>query len=299
MRLPSPYRWQEYKRWTQLELTQNVVRYLLSVLREPKCSGMLIHCISGWDRTPHIVSLLRILLWAEGESHQSLNVDQMLYLTVAYDWFLFGHQLAHRLKKSHEIMFYTFDVLGHLLSADFSLYLGDYVPPTNVKDQPQLRTPAASTSTSPIASPSLSGPVAAPSAASSDASNVQSLVVVPTTEELPSPQISPSNTSEATIGNAETAASALLKTVVDTANSTPISASPSSGPTPSINITTHNEISAPVAKKPSPDMAEMLNQPVARLDLDDRIAARKHRLFELRDRFFFFYKTCIYPTYHK
>jgi hypothetical protein len=25
---------------------------------------MLVHCISGWDRTPLFISLLRILLWA-------------------------------------------------------------------------------------------------------------------------------------------------------------------------------------------------------------------------------------------
>jgi len=45
----------------------------------------------GWDRTPLYISLLRILLWAEGLVHQSLDVDQMLYLTVAYDWLLFGY----------------------------------------------------------------------------------------------------------------------------------------------------------------------------------------------------------------
>jgi hypothetical protein len=47
--------------------------------------------IIGWDRTPLYISLLRILLWAEGLVHQSLDVDQMLYLTVAYDWLLFGY----------------------------------------------------------------------------------------------------------------------------------------------------------------------------------------------------------------
>ena len=26
--------------------------------------GMLIHCVSGWDRTPLFVSLLRLSLWA-------------------------------------------------------------------------------------------------------------------------------------------------------------------------------------------------------------------------------------------
>lgn len=47
----------------------------------------------GWDRTPLYISLLRVLLWAEGLVHQSLDVDQLLYLTVAYDWLLFGYVL--------------------------------------------------------------------------------------------------------------------------------------------------------------------------------------------------------------
>jgi len=51
---------------------------------------MLVHCISGWDRTPLFISLLRLSLWAEGAIHQSLSALEMLYLTVAYDWFLFG-----------------------------------------------------------------------------------------------------------------------------------------------------------------------------------------------------------------
>lgn len=27
-------------------------------------SGLLVHCISGWDRTPLFISLLRLSLWA-------------------------------------------------------------------------------------------------------------------------------------------------------------------------------------------------------------------------------------------
>ena len=30
----------------------------------PLGSGVLVHCISGWDRTPMFISLLRISLWA-------------------------------------------------------------------------------------------------------------------------------------------------------------------------------------------------------------------------------------------
>jgi len=55
--------------------------------------GILVHCISGWDRTPLFVSLLRLSLWAEGAIHQSLSALEILYLTIAYDWFLFGYDV--------------------------------------------------------------------------------------------------------------------------------------------------------------------------------------------------------------
>ena len=53
-------------------------------------TGLLVHCISGWDRTPLYISLLRMSLWADGVIHKSLSAPEMLYLVIAYDWFLFG-----------------------------------------------------------------------------------------------------------------------------------------------------------------------------------------------------------------
>lgn len=112
-------------------MTQNYVKLLLKYLRE-NSNGMLVHCISGWDRTPLFISLLRILLWADGAIHQSLNAHQMLYFTLAYDWYLFGHNLPgrspfaisgilsnslnsptspDRLSKGEEILFFCFYVL--------------------------------------------------------------------------------------------------------------------------------------------------------------------------------------------
>lgn len=35
-------------------------------------SGLLVHCISGWDRTPLFVSLLRLSLWAVSSSFFSV-----------------------------------------------------------------------------------------------------------------------------------------------------------------------------------------------------------------------------------
>jgi len=53
-------------------------------------TGVLVHCISGWDRTPMFISLLRLSLWADGVIHKSLSATEILYLTLAYDWYMFG-----------------------------------------------------------------------------------------------------------------------------------------------------------------------------------------------------------------
>ncbi|KAG0309850.1 Myotubularin- protein 14, partial [Dissophora globulifera] len=108
-------RWRDYKSWDLIELTQNYLRlYLTHIADDTKdrdydftgtvnsasgtplrsSKGLLIHCISGWDRTPLFISLLRISLWADGEAHQSLTAAEMLYLTMGYDWFLFNEEFS-------------------------------------------------------------------------------------------------------------------------------------------------------------------------------------------------------------
>jgi hypothetical protein len=77
-------------------------------------SSILIHCISGWDRTPLFISLIRCILWADGLAHQSLNEEEFLYLTLSYDWLLFSHQLHNRLQKQEEIMYFCFYFLQHV-----------------------------------------------------------------------------------------------------------------------------------------------------------------------------------------
>lgn len=72
---------------------QNYMRYALHTLREEPSEGLLVHCISGWDRTPLFIGVLRLLLWAEGLVHEHLSAEQMLFLVVAYDWMLFGFAL--------------------------------------------------------------------------------------------------------------------------------------------------------------------------------------------------------------
>lgn len=112
--------WNSYKTWDVIKLTQNYIRLLLKYIKNAT-GGLLIHCISGWDRTPLFISLLRMSLWADGEIHKSLKPLEMLYLTLAYDWFLFGHNLADKLVKREEILFFCFDFLKNIEGDEFAL----------------------------------------------------------------------------------------------------------------------------------------------------------------------------------
>ncbi|XP_071449239.1 phosphatidylinositol-3,5-bisphosphate 3-phosphatase MTMR14 [Hetaerina americana] len=112
--------WDQYKGWDLVKLTQNYLKLLLRYLQD-NSTGLLIHCISGWDRTPLFVSLLRLSLWADGVIHQSLNATQILYFTIAYDWMLFGHNLEDRLSKGEEIFFFCFYFLKHIVEEEFSV----------------------------------------------------------------------------------------------------------------------------------------------------------------------------------
>lgn len=47
-------------------------RCLLVLSAHAGAGGLLIHCISGWDRTPLFISLLRISLWAVSEIHGTI-----------------------------------------------------------------------------------------------------------------------------------------------------------------------------------------------------------------------------------
>ncbi|XP_067611469.1 myotubularin-related protein 14 isoform X19 [Pseudorca crassidens] len=110
----------EGQSWDLVQQTQNYLKLLLSIINSDDDSGLLVHCISGWDRTPLFISLLRLSLWADGLIHASLKPAEILYLTVAYDWFLFGHMLVDRLSKGEEIFFFCFNFLKHIISEEFS-----------------------------------------------------------------------------------------------------------------------------------------------------------------------------------
>ncbi|GAB0091916.1 myotubularin-related protein 14 [Sergentomyia squamirostris] len=114
-----PIEWDQYKLWDLVTITQNYLKLLLKYIQDGS-TGMVIHCISGWDRTPLFASLVRLSLWADGLIHQSLSPMQMLYLTVAYDWYLFGHKLSDRLRKGEDIFFFCFYFLKFIVSSEFS-----------------------------------------------------------------------------------------------------------------------------------------------------------------------------------
>ncbi|CAL8109799.1 unnamed protein product [Orchesella dallaii] len=119
--------WSAYRKWDVIALTQNYLKLLLAYLRDSQ-NGLLIHCISGWDRTPLFVSLLRLSLWADGVIHKSLNAEQILYLTLAYDWLLFGHNLEDRLSKGEEILFFCFYFLKYIVNCEYNVEASKEVP---------------------------------------------------------------------------------------------------------------------------------------------------------------------------
>ncbi|XP_048462170.1 myotubularin-related protein 14 isoform X4 [Rhincodon typus] len=112
--------WREYQSWDLVQQTQNYLKLLIHTINRDGDGGLLVHCISGWDRTPLFISLLRLSLWADGLVHTCLEPVEILYLTIAYDWFLFGHMLADRLSKGEEIFFFCFNFLKHITSEEFS-----------------------------------------------------------------------------------------------------------------------------------------------------------------------------------
>lgn len=101
-----------------MDITLNYLRMILHYIQHSN-TGVLVHCISGWDRTPLFISLIRMSLWADGVIHQSLNATQMLYFTIAYDWYMFGHNLPDRLAKGEDIFFFCFSMLKNIVNREF------------------------------------------------------------------------------------------------------------------------------------------------------------------------------------
>ncbi|XP_063147490.1 myotubularin-related protein 14 isoform X2 [Candoia aspera] len=70
---PLSIDWSEYQNWDLVQQTQNYLKLLISIINSDDDGGLLVHCISGWDRTPLFISLLRLSLWA---AHVSGSAQQ-------------------------------------------------------------------------------------------------------------------------------------------------------------------------------------------------------------------------------
>mmetsp|Transcript_21803 Transcript_21803/g.27793 ORF Transcript_21803/g.27793 Transcript_21803/m.27793 type:complete len:535 (-) Transcript_21803:24-1628(-) len=120
--------WGKHQTWHINEMTQNYVQLLVSSFAAKNdindqpfvTGGVLVHCIMGWDRTPTFISMLRMSLWADGVVNSSLTAEEMVYLTIAYDWISFGHDLVYRANQGVELMYFCFNFLKRIQSEEFS-----------------------------------------------------------------------------------------------------------------------------------------------------------------------------------
>ncbi|XP_035213023.1 myotubularin-related protein 14-like [Stegodyphus dumicola] len=117
----------KYERWSLHDITLNYLLVLQTYLTSDTLPrrGILLHCIAGQDRTPLFVTLLRLSFWADDLMHESLNPLEMLYLTVTYDWYMFGHDLTECLDKGYEIMHFCYNMLDRISSDRFSVRKAD------------------------------------------------------------------------------------------------------------------------------------------------------------------------------
>eukprot|EP01090_Pellita_catalonica_P000973 TRINITY_DN10706_c0_g2_i1.p1 TRINITY_DN10706_c0_g2~~TRINITY_DN10706_c0_g2_i1.p1 ORF type:complete len:321 (-),score=51.89 TRINITY_DN10706_c0_g2_i1:192-1070(-) len=91
-------------KWSIFELTLRYFSIFQHLVREVlQGEACLIHCVSGWDRTPFWVGIMRLYLWSTGKILTKLNAKEVVYLVVGYDWLLFGHNLMGRLKHGQDI----------------------------------------------------------------------------------------------------------------------------------------------------------------------------------------------------
>uniref|UniRef100_A0A8B9RN52 Myotubularin related protein 14 n=1 Tax=Astyanax mexicanus TaxID=7994 RepID=A0A8B9RN52_ASTMX len=150
--------WSEYQSWDLVQQTQNYLKLLLHIINSDDESGLLVHCISGWDRTPLFVSLLRLSLWADGAVHASLEPAEILYLTIIF-FFCFNflkHIVSEKFsvirKQSFMFLLESRD-RGSVtsLSSDFSLITEDTAGPSSLPPEPVdlLSTARKATTSSP------------------------------------------------------------------------------------------------------------------------------------------------------
>ncbi|XP_035232479.1 myotubularin-related protein 14-like isoform X2 [Stegodyphus dumicola] len=103
----------KYKEWKVVMLTFNYFSLLLNYVTSTE-KAILVQGNRGFDKTPLFITLLRLSLWADGLIHKSLNPIEMSYLTLAYDWYLFGHDLPKQFDKGYLIMLFCIHSIRYI-----------------------------------------------------------------------------------------------------------------------------------------------------------------------------------------
>uniref|UniRef100_A0A4W5MWG4 Myotubularin related protein 14 n=1 Tax=Hucho hucho TaxID=62062 RepID=A0A4W5MWG4_9TELE len=124
--------WSEY----QVSLFFPSSEYFLSFVdRERRTDRRLCHRALGWIPTYANTCLCR-RQWPETLDHPghyiSLEPAEILYLTIAYDWFLFGPNFIFH--SSWQIFFFCFNFLKHIVSEKFSAMKKQRRKNSNFKD---------------------------------------------------------------------------------------------------------------------------------------------------------------------
>lgn len=140
--------WRDWKALHSVRLAKLYCRQLMKALGSAaigmplgslfgNVGGILIHCISGWDRTALFASLTRTLLWAEGIMHAWMSPSQFAYHTLAHDWLLFGHDMGERMALGIQVVVFFMELLPDLTSNRYTLayYLKEGCPP--LRHQPR------------------------------------------------------------------------------------------------------------------------------------------------------------------
>ncbi|KAJ3436222.1 myotubularin-related protein [Anaeramoeba flamelloides] len=104
-----------------VKLFQTYFQSCIDKLGNDKSNGLLIHCFSGWDRTPLFLSMIRLSLWADGLLHSDLSLEELCYFVISYDWYLYNHRLQRRLRSKSEILHFAFYFMQFLAGENYSL----------------------------------------------------------------------------------------------------------------------------------------------------------------------------------
>ncbi|KAL3196186.1 hypothetical protein MRX96_015587 [Rhipicephalus microplus] len=122
--------WTMYKTWDVVVLTRNYLKLLLKYTFDGELDfGFFeMHVGTPWCTAspagtgrPCSSRCYGSRSGRTTRSTRTCHPFEMAYLTVAYDWFLFCHDLRDRLSKGEEIFYFCFNMLKHLDTEEFSI----------------------------------------------------------------------------------------------------------------------------------------------------------------------------------